>query len=43
MTDRAASIFGNEIDARTYKKACKAKRKHAKSSVATARGHATCS
>ena len=30
MNDRAAVIFGNEIDARTYAKACKAKRKHAR-------------
>ncbi len=28
MADRAAVIFGNEIDARTYAKACKAKAKH---------------
>ncbi len=30
MTDRAAVIFGNEIDARTYAKACKAKEKNAR-------------
>ena len=29
-TDRAAVIFGNEIDARTYAKACKAKAKNAR-------------
>ena len=30
MTDRAATIFGNEIDHRTYAKACKAKSKNAR-------------
>ncbi|MBQ9002783.1 MAG: hypothetical protein IJ087_13110, partial [Eggerthellaceae bacterium] len=30
MTDRAAVIFGNEIDKRTYAKACKAKAKSAR-------------
>lgn len=30
MIDRAAVIFGNEIDARTYEKACRAKEKHAR-------------
>ena len=30
MADRAAVIFGNEIDARTYAKACKAKAKNAR-------------
>ena len=29
-TDRAAVIFGNEIDARTYAKACKSKEKRAR-------------
>ena len=30
MTDRAAVIFGNEIDKRTYAKACKAKERNAR-------------
>ncbi len=30
MTDRAAAIFGNEIDARTYLKACKTKERNAR-------------
>jgi len=30
VSDRAAVIFGNEIDKRTYAKACKAKRKNAR-------------
>ena len=30
MTDRAAVIFGNKIDERTYAKACKTKQKHAR-------------
>ena len=30
MADRAASIFGNEIDSKTYAKACKSKEKYAK-------------
>ena len=30
MADRAAVIFGNKIDSRTYAKACRAKQKHAR-------------